>query len=203
MSTWTKDDQQQYDALRRKRDDAHAPVRNIATMLAPNINGLHLLMIQQASKIRSTLLPFDEDAARLTLDVKLDASNMIEHLIQLSDLAEQMVNSNPGVPMAHPYDQGYEAATNKFGCMLAGIIANPLDEAAAYIAVRMERKRQDERWGMAYDDKNTIIEWHANLNAQVQDLQRVVTDQQVRRQYVKIAALAVAAIESIDRSKKK
>lgn len=141
MSTWTKDDQRQYDALRRKRDDAHAPVRALATKLAPNIGNFHSALIHYAPEIRSVLQPFDDTAQHMTFD-----------------------------------------------------------EAAAYIDVRNERKRQDEQWGGAdIDDKNTTRDWLRHLEKQLAVVRCMHCYKRAR--FVKIAALAVAAIESIDRRK--
>lgn len=69
--------------------------------------------------------------------------------------------------------------------------------------VEKEREYQNQKWGTAFDDKNTPYNWSAYIG---QYLTRhligdpaAVKESDFRADLVKVAALAVAAIESIDR----
>ena len=69
-----------------------------------------------------------------------------------------------------------------------------------YDEIKKERKEQDAKWGgPAHDDEHIPAEWrrfiiyHANLPFMVGE------KEDFRYQMVRVAALAVAAIESIDR----
>lgn len=65
-----------------------------------------------------------------------------------------------------------------------------------------ERKRQDERWGPAHDDEHTtadfvrFIEHYAGL---ARDAEIQADPDEARKRLVQVAALAVAAAESIER----
>lgn len=62
-----------------------------------------------------------------------------------------------------------------------------------------ERLRQDVKWGgPAHDDEHTLHDWRAYINKQMSKMHGW-NGQGARPYLVKIAALAVAAIESIDR----
>lgn len=65
--------------------------------------------------------------------------------------------------------------------------------------VEAERRRQEERWGAAHDDDHTLFDFVAITT---EHLGRVVSAPelgQAREQFVRVAALAVAAVEAIDR----
>lgn len=65
--------------------------------------------------------------------------------------------------------------------------------------VEGERRRQDALWGTTHDDEHTILEFVAIT---VEHLGRAVSAHdagQAREQFVRTAALAVAAVEAIDR----
>lgn len=66
-----------------------------------------------------------------------------------------------------------------------------------FLEIREERFRQDEQWGgTAHDDLRTIGDWLEYIDLQLSKC--CIWDNQ-RQAFVKIAALAVAAIESLDR----
>ena len=71
--------------------------------------------------------------------------------------------------------------------------------------VEAERSVQDAKWGTAFDDKNTPYNWSAYIGQYstrhlIGDPTKV-SEAEFRADMVKVAALAVAAIESIDRRK--
>lgn len=73
----------------------------------------------------------------------------------------------------------------------------------AYDEIRAERANQEQKWGTAFDDKNTPFNWsayighYANRNLIGDPAQ--VSAEKHRADMVKVAALAVAAIEAYDR----
>lgn len=70
------------------------------------------------------------------------------------------------------------------------------------IEVAQERQHQDEKWGgPEHDDGHSIEEWKNFINREL----RAYTfgDKNHRDRMVRVAALAVAAIESYDRLEKK
>lgn len=63
-----------------------------------------------------------------------------------------------------------------------------------------ERDYQDKKWGIAFDDKNTINDWGTYINHYVTNATRM--DAGNGEQYkalIKVAALAVAALETLER----
>ena len=67
----------------------------------------------------------------------------------------------------------------------------------AFRDVSAERNRQDEQWGGAeHDDTHGAVEWIDCISKQ---LRRLSNTAERRERLVKIAALAIAAIESADR----
>lgn len=65
--------------------------------------------------------------------------------------------------------------------------------------VIQERKNQDRQWGgQVNDDKNGRNDWEFYIERQLSMLERE-QGQGVRQRFIKIAALAVAAVESLDR----
>lgn len=67
--------------------------------------------------------------------------------------------------------------------------------------IRRERERQDKLWGTAFDDRNTINDWAAYIgqyNGQAIDMLNSPVEQRIA--LVKVAALAVAALEAFDRN---
>ena len=70
-----------------------------------------------------------------------------------------------------------------------------------YSEVYAERKRQDEHWGWAHDASHDTWEWYQILYDRLQMMLRAGSkpDQsEVRRRLVQTAAVAVAAVESMD-----
>jgi len=65
--------------------------------------------------------------------------------------------------------------------------------------VKAERKHQDEVWGgPEHDDEHATARWYELINERFFDPGRT-SPQQTRRLFIEIAALAVAAVESLDR----
>ena len=66
-----------------------------------------------------------------------------------------------------------------------------------------ERVRQDEKWqGTFNDDDWTALDWHemiADYNAWARRMATQQSPDKARRRYIQIAALAVAAVEALDR----
>ncbi len=68
--------------------------------------------------------------------------------------------------------------------------------------VMVERARQDEQWGgPVNDDKNDWYDWRGLIYRQQQFMSMEGTDHARRQRLIKIAALALAAVESMDRKK--
>lgn len=65
-----------------------------------------------------------------------------------------------------------------------------------------ERSKQDAKWGgPSHDDTHTVYEWGLFIHQQIQRYDKERSN--FRSSMVRIAALAVAAIESYDRLKDK
>jgi len=73
----------------------------------------------------------------------------------------------------------------------------------AFTDIRAERTRQDAQWGgPAHDDTHIEWDWFEYIGSQIQKANRdrwAIGESSPRERLVKIAALAVAGIESIDR----
>lgn len=64
-----------------------------------------------------------------------------------------------------------------------------------------ERKYQDEKWGTTFDDKNTVNDWGTYINIYLAKATTMgATEEEKRKQLLKVAALAVAALETFDRN---
>lgn len=76
-------------------------------------------------------------------------------------------------------------------------IENVLDD------VRVERERQASKgFGPHTDDSWTPFDWHemiADYNAWARRMMTLESPEKARRRYIQIAALAVAAVEALDR----
>lgn len=78
-----------------------------------------------------------------------------------------------------------------------------------YDEIKAERVRQDEKWGgPGHDDQHVVAQWvdYITLRARRASLadgwltNHPHTDpQEVRRCFIEVAALAIAAVESLDR----
>lgn len=66
-----------------------------------------------------------------------------------------------------------------------------------------ERQRQDQKWGgPANDDQLDALDWHemiADYNAWARRMAAMGSLDKARNRYVQLAAIAVAAVEAIDR----
>lgn len=69
--------------------------------------------------------------------------------------------------------------------------------------VKAERKYQDEKWGTAFDDKNTLNDWAAYIGiylGKATDMGNSAFPDIQRKYMLKVATLAVAAVETFDRN---
>lgn len=67
--------------------------------------------------------------------------------------------------------------------------------------IKAERAYQDGKWGTAFDDKNTVNDWGAYIGSYTGNATNMnATPAQQRKALVKVASLAVAAIEAFDRN---
>ena len=86
------------------------------------------------------------------------------------------------------------------GCYYREDNTVPNELTMAYVDIVKERDRQDEKWGgPAHDDRYSLDDWHGYLRQHIAELG---VRGEARQVLVEIAALAVAAIESIDRKSK-
>jgi len=71
-----------------------------------------------------------------------------------------------------------------------------------YEELKAEREYQDGKWGHAFDDNNTLNDWmqYINIHEAKAAAMRASKDEQRTQQMVKIAALAVAALQTFDRN---
>ncbi|HEY8560489.1 MAG TPA: hypothetical protein VIL74_08935 [Pyrinomonadaceae bacterium] len=69
--------------------------------------------------------------------------------------------------------------------------------------IKQERTRQDEQWGGAkHDDEHYPVEFTRFVQEQIDKTWRCPENiENIRERFIKIAALAVAAVESIDRKR--
>jgi len=64
-----------------------------------------------------------------------------------------------------------------------------------------ERVYQDNKWGTAFDDKNTVNDWAAYTNLYIGRATTMgATKEEQRKGLLKAAAILVAALESFDRN---
>ena len=74
---------------------------------------------------------------------------------------------------------------------------------AALFAVSKERARQDDKWGgPKHDDQHTTaeyIQWIEDYAGWARMMSQMESHDKARRRLIQVAALAVAAVESIDR----
>lgn len=71
----------------------------------------------------------------------------------------------------------------------------------AFHLIREERVRQDEQWGgPKHDDQHCAADWSDYITHQLTKLDKYVGLEDGRERFVKIAALAVAALEAADRN---
>lgn len=68
-------------------------------------------------------------------------------------------------------------------------------------AIDGERGYQNHKWGTTFDDKNTVNDWTTYITQYAGDAARMdIPSQQRRTKLLKVATLAVAAIETFDRN---
>jgi len=76
-----------------------------------------------------------------------------------------------------------------------------------YEQIEAERVRQDERWGgPEYDDMHSLHAWSQIIHKHAEDAAGMFVsyetpEARARREFVEVAAVAVAAIESLDRKR--
>lgn len=70
-----------------------------------------------------------------------------------------------------------------------------------FAAIEAERQYQDGIFGTQFDDKNTVNDWVAYISAYAGRAGAFTSDpEDQRKAMVKVAALAVAALEALDRN---
>lgn len=70
-----------------------------------------------------------------------------------------------------------------------------------YKEIQDERAYQDGKFGVAFDDENTINDWGTYINIYLAKATAMATpNSEQRKQMVKVAALAVAALQTFDRN---
>ena len=69
--------------------------------------------------------------------------------------------------------------------------------------IRVERDCQDSLWGVEFDDQNTLNDWVVLITICVGQAARMDSSPEKQRsKLLKVAALAMAAVESFDRNGK-
>ena len=67
--------------------------------------------------------------------------------------------------------------------------------------IRAEREYQDGEWGMEFDNRNTLNDWVTYITIYMSQAARMdVPPEDQRKNMLKAATLAVAAVESFDRN---
>ena len=80
------------------------------------------------------------------------------------------------------------------------VSAAPIERQSILLAIHAERQRQDLKWGgPRHDDEHSRRDWIAFIVEQAADASTAVWPADYRIAMVKVAAVAVAAIESNDR----
>lgn len=65
--------------------------------------------------------------------------------------------------------------------------------------IELERKYQDKKWGDEFDRKNTVNDWATYINIYLSRATTMgVSKEEQRKAMVKVATLAVAALERFD-----
>ena len=70
------------------------------------------------------------------------------------------------------------------------------------IDISEEREYQEARWGEAFDDRNTINDWITYITSYAGSMYSFKTtdSEALKKKFIKVAALAVAAIETLERN---
>lgn len=73
---------------------------------------------------------------------------------------------------------------------------------AIFEEIEKERAYQDGKWDTAFDDKNTVNDWAAyiNLYASERATKMGTENAKQRKGILKVATLAIAALETFDRN---
>ncbi len=69
--------------------------------------------------------------------------------------------------------------------------------------INKEREYQDQKWGVEFDDQNTLNDWATYINiylSKAADMSNKDNPKIQRLHLLKVAALAVAALETFDRN---
>lgn len=67
--------------------------------------------------------------------------------------------------------------------------------------IKAERDYQDKKWGYEFDDKNTLNDWATYINIYLAKATAMgIQKEEQRKMLVKVATLAVAALETFDRN---
>lgn len=70
-----------------------------------------------------------------------------------------------------------------------------------FAQINTERAYQDKKWGTVFDDKNTINDWGTYIGIYLARATKMGTERTGQREaMVKVATLAVAALETFDRN---
>lgn len=71
-----------------------------------------------------------------------------------------------------------------------------------YDEIKAEREKQDAEWGGPdHDDTHGIVDWGQFIRGHLLRATRETSRRKMRYQLVRVAALAVAAVESLDRTR--
>ncbi len=69
--------------------------------------------------------------------------------------------------------------------------------------INKERDYQDQKWGVEFDDRNTLNDWATYINiylGHAADMNNIDDPDKQRLFLLKVASLAVAALETLDRN---
>lgn len=69
-----------------------------------------------------------------------------------------------------------------------------------YLDIASKRRYQDKLWGKVFDDNNTINDWVTYITRYASMAAVADDSDDVRRRLIDVAALAVAAIEALERN---
>ncbi len=76
-----------------------------------------------------------------------------------------------------------------------------MSQAIVLEEIRVERERQDDLWGVEFDDQNTLNDWVTRIVICAGKAARMDSlPKKQRDKMLKVAALATAAVESFDRN---
>lgn len=85
--------------------------------------------------------------------------------------------------------------------MLIGTKENNKKNMSILDEIKAEREYQNGKWGVVFDDKNTVNDWGAYINVYLsRALTMLAGPGEQREALVQVASLAVAAVETFDRN---